>query len=281
MASIVVVNILALLLETLLFGVFVLLFVASTYFFLRKRPGAVPGGRGGRLYSLPTLWLSALMFVLVTTHWSVNVGMSFQAFVFFHGGSAPGDYFNDTTQILSILKYTILMVLLVVGDISIIYRLWVTWVNRTKYVMIPPITLFTGFVVSAVGFIHAYLGSHWQAGQPLDLFAKAVGGWIIGLCICTASTSLYCNAMISWVVWKVERAGKSLGTRRLATFRAITIESAILYTCWGSFYFMAWKIDSSISSIASDTLAQVTGITFMLINVRMGLISWQTDRDDV
>ncbi|KAF8884320.1 hypothetical protein BD779DRAFT_783911 [Infundibulicybe gibba] len=258
MASIVVVNILALLLETLLFGFFILLFATSTYFFLRKRPGAVSGGRGGRLYSLPTLLLSALMFVLVTTHWAANV-------------------------VLSILKYTILMVLLVVGDISIIYRLWVTWVNRTKYVMIPPITLFTGFVVSAVGFIHAYLGSHWQAGQPLDLFAKAVGGWIIGLCICTASTSLYCNAMISWVVWKVERAGKSLGSRRLATFRAITVESAILYTCWGSFYFMAWKIDSSISSIASDTLAQVTGITFMLINVRMGLISWQTefDRDGV
>ncbi|KAF8888874.1 hypothetical protein BD779DRAFT_435971 [Infundibulicybe gibba] len=240
---------------------------------LKGRRGTAAGQQAS-----PAVYLSIAMFTFVTLHWAVDLARSFQAFVFFRGGSDPGAFYSDTTQISAILKYGILMVLLMTGDITIIYRLWIIWGHR-GFVVVLPISLFVGFLVCAVGLIHGFLESH--AGQSRDAFAKANRQWIISLCVFTACTSLYCTSLISWKVWKMERATADLGGRWLAPLRAVTIESAIIYTCWGTFYYTTWQAGSLVNSIASDTLAPITGITFVLINVRMGLRKLLPSKEDV
>ncbi|KAF8888878.1 hypothetical protein BD779DRAFT_436117 [Infundibulicybe gibba] len=164
-------------------------------------PTMQPGSTGGRLYLKPALCSSVLMFLSVTSHWAINATTSFGAFSLFYGGSAPGDYYHDTMWLLTILKYRTLMVLLTTGDVSMIYRLWIVRSNHS-----------IRRILSAMGFMHGYLESN--TGQPQEVFVKAIGRWIVGLCVCSGVTSLYCSALISWAVLKMERATKSFGVRR-------------------------------------------------------------------
>ncbi|KAF8882469.1 hypothetical protein BD779DRAFT_1674996 [Infundibulicybe gibba] len=290
-------TILALSLESLLYGLFLSLFAASTFFLPRAQQRALQS-RPVRPHSTPTFYLSIAMLVLVTTHWALSIAISLEMMVFLRNRSASDIVYAGSSSMLA--KTCILVVLLMVGDISIIYRLWVVW-GHHKYVTIPPILLFIGHAISTVVILSKAASLPGRIAQDQAMGKLLAAPYAMAMC-----TSFYCTALVSWKVWKVERAvgGAANSGRqwlkvssmpimpsvilpsdgapdgRPQSFRAATIESAVLYSCWFTFFLATFLATSPLAPVASDTMAQITGIAFIAINVRVGLQKLSTPSND-
>ncbi|KAF8884317.1 hypothetical protein BD779DRAFT_1536982 [Infundibulicybe gibba] len=153
-----------------------------------------------------------------------------------------------------------LLTILLCAHINLIYRLWVTWEHRRTIIALPLILLI-GFIVYAGGFIATSGGFGWGHSQ-----------WSIGLYLCMASNNVYCTGLMSWKIWNIEKSAQSTTAHHILVFRTIVIESAMLYSLWSILLALTGGGTALLAgSMLADTLAPIAGITFMLINIRLGL----------
>ncbi|ESK88800.1 hypothetical protein Moror_17134 [Moniliophthora roreri MCA 2997] len=83
-------------------------------------------------------------------------------------------------------------------------------------------------------------------------------------------------ALIGYRIWWTERQSRYSGATRvgrsnLSSVLAIFIESALLYTSWTVAFIATYAAESRVESVIADCWAAMAGISFGLINVRIGL----------
>ncbi|KAH7904996.1 hypothetical protein BJ138DRAFT_1165566 [Hygrophoropsis aurantiaca] len=206
------------------------------------------------------------LFVTVTAHWILTVTRLFQAFVLYNDGSAPLSFYGDLSQLTKIVKTGFLAASLIVGDAMIIYRLWVIW-NHSVWVIIFPSCTLLGLAVCCIGITYQF--TKYTPGE--NVFLSQAGRWITSNCVFTICTNVYSTAMIAWKVWNTNRSARRFGGGSLLPILATFVESAALYTSWTIFFFASYQSHSNIQYPAVDIWCTASGISFMLINVRVGL----------
>jgi len=78
--------------------------------------------------------------------------------------------------------------------------------------------------------------------------------------------------MICWTLIRHDRRNYNQGlSSNILKVLAIFVESAIIYTAWTIFFFITYQFQSNIQFFAIDVYPSMAGISFMLINVRVGL----------
>ncbi|KAF9027348.1 hypothetical protein BDZ89DRAFT_987386 [Hymenopellis radicata] len=269
--------------ESLLYGICVVLFSASTYLHaLRHSRGAKPGQRTSRYLKPATgpMWTpifigTIVAFLAVTGQWISSVLRLFQAFRLYDDGNSPLEFYADRSQPSNIVKMTFILVALLVCDVMLIYRLWVVW-NFNRLVMSVPSLTIVGMTASAIGII--YNISRSVHGPVTDIFTSAAGQWIIGDIVFTFSTTMYCTAMITYRIWSINRLVEGSGGG-LNSVMALIAESAALYAVWTLFFLITFLSQSSLEVFCLDTIGHVSTIATLLINVRVGLGWAQTAFD--
>ncbi|KAF8884379.1 hypothetical protein BD779DRAFT_785098 [Infundibulicybe gibba] len=251
------INIACLGLESMLYGIFLTLFILS--FALRPRescPRAI-------LYS------SSFIFFIVSLHWVLSVAQSFQAFVFYRDGAAPVEFLSDVSQLLAVAKGGTYMIIVTIGDLAMIYRLWTVW-NRNKMVIILPIAMFVGQCVFAVVLVSESFTPHANLIHNPGVYASALTLGTIGLCMTTFCINVYSTALIACRIWRAEQSNGTINSK-FGFVITLLIESLALNSAWGVVYVIFYAARIWAAYIVADTQAPITGIAFVLINVRVGV----------
>ncbi|KAF9066629.1 hypothetical protein BDP27DRAFT_1297207 [Rhodocollybia butyracea] len=263
---------------SLLYGAFVVLFVTSMSIGVyrhSRRDTQLPRGnkkavRRARLNFLkrPLSMGSMAVFCIITVHFINSFTRFFDAVVNFEGGKAPLLYYNDLSRPSNLLRNGSLLASLILCDVMIIYRVYVIW-GYNIVVIIPSILSLTGFTVCAIGGTYEF--SRFEPG--MNIFVSMAKHWVDGDAFFTLATNLYSTVMIAWRIWSVNRGIKNLSNNRNSLMRVLSIfvESAAIYTSWALMFIIIYASGSNLQYPAVDMGPSIAGISFMLINLRIGL----------
>ncbi|TFK33517.1 hypothetical protein BDQ12DRAFT_700743 [Crucibulum laeve] len=263
--SLVAISLATVCVEWCLYGLFFALFCASMYaLILRQRSfSAQPKLRQVSSSLMPLILSSVLIFIFVTADVIFVFIRLFQAFMWYKNGSAPLEFYANLSQPTEVAKGFIIATAVVIADAMIIYRLWIVWSYNNAIIIFPTITLF-GATVCGIGT--TYQLTRYDMGE--NIFNSQTGRWI---------TSLSC---IAGRIIKINQKSISYGGASLTSIVAIIIESAAIYTTWTTFFFISYLSKSNLQFIGADCWSVISGISFMLINVRVALGWAQSGRNE-
>ncbi|KAJ7137747.1 hypothetical protein C8R44DRAFT_975738 [Mycena epipterygia] len=243
-------------LESFLYGIYLNLFVTSTYILVKRSKGA----HAPPLYRSTMFILSWALFLLVTANWILAVNKVFIGFIFFQGGSAAPAYFNDSRQVITEGVWVTTIISIIINDSMIIFRLWVVW-GRNKLVIVVPILSLIGVTVSTTLVVVTSWG--------VQSSAQVIG--FLPSFVCTLVTNIYCTGFIIWRIWTITKACTAVNGSNLNGLLAMLIESSALYTSWVLFYTVTEQITSDVQYVAFGAIPAVAGIANALIQARIGL----------
>ncbi|KIY50733.1 hypothetical protein FISHEDRAFT_24365, partial [Fistulina hepatica ATCC 64428] len=260
--------------ETFLYGNFFVLSATSTTLLCVRQAEIDRQNNGPSLKRNPFSVLRTPMFIgsvvitaLVTTHWITNVVSLFQAFIYFDDGQNPELYYADCSRPTYIIRTCIVCLNFVACDSMIfVCRLWIVW-NHSKRVIVFPIV--TVMAMAATGGVLTYEFTKFTA--TMNPFATEAGAFITCQTAFSLVTNVYCTSFIAWRILAVSRATRAVGSSDLLSVLANFIESAALYTIWSIVFGSIYWVESSMQIVFLNSMPSIAGISFMLINVRVGL----------
>ncbi|KAJ7261143.1 hypothetical protein C8J57DRAFT_1719882 [Mycena rebaudengoi] len=245
--------------STVLYGIYTVLFVASIYLLLNRHNGPNFPRYSLRSWSI-MFYSSCALFVIVTGHWIVNVCRAFTGFIYFHDGAV--DFFKDGTQPLTTAFNVFVGLAFVVGDSMIIYRLWIVW-GLNKLVIILPVM---SVIALAVSYSVLVVLRSRLAGQNISATKLVTPTSILTMVI-----NIYCTALIAYRIWTTTRGAVPVNQRNLMDVLAIVVESAALYTTLMVVYEITYQLGSQVQYAEIHFVPPIIGIANALIQVRVGL----------
>lgn len=264
-------ELLGLILQTLLYGVFLVLYVASLYFLYGGNFNTRRRGRQSPRPNKAVLLGGIALFLTVTPQWIIQVVRVWQAFI--HHSNMPNGpllYLSDLRAPLSIARLSLYVVEVFVSDLILIVRLWVVW-GRDRRIAAAPALTWMGLVVC--GCMYTYEISRLPAG--VNFFQSSSADWVAAGLALTLFTNIYCTGLLSWKIWSSHNALRRAMTHyRPSTARRIVatlIESAALYTISSLIIVITYFSQSFGSFTCIGLMAPLVGIAYCLIIVRYGI----------
>jgi len=258
-------------LQSLLYGVFLCLFSTASYFAIWQQHGPDAGSTKRRIIHRIPLFISiACLFVTVTTHFVLEVKLSCDALVYSGGGQAALDAYETLGNPVNLAQIAAMFISLAVCDAFLIYRLWVVWARGIRVTFFPSLT----FVASvACCVVTVWKLSYLKAASDIGLFTSMVGPWISADVVLTLLTNCYCSGLIAWKLWRMRNFVhfRRSGQLSVSWYLGMLIEAAALYVGIIILYFVVHLSGSPVQFFIQDAISPLSGITFMLINVRVGM----------
>ncbi|KAF8202648.1 hypothetical protein K438DRAFT_1965140 [Mycena galopus ATCC 62051] len=284
------VNLAGVILMTQFYGMYLILFISSTYLLFRHSKGQYT------VLMKSTMFISTIaLFLSVSGDWAVTVRRSFEGFIYFRDGAAANIYFISDSQASGTIGIVFVALSLCLTDFIIvslrssasfhlaknvtvatfgqIYRLWVVW-SHNRVVIVLPAMCFLGLAGSLISTT-IFGGTNVPADQNWTIVAN-----IAFIIVWASRTNAYCSVFIAWKVWETAREISPLGgidlmarhfARLLPYFVAIVVESAAIYTAWMIFLCVTHGLNSNLQIVFLSCLPTVGGITNALIYVRIAL----------
>ena len=213
----------------------------------------------------PLILANLLLPLTITTHWVLSLVRAVDAFERADKGQSARAYYDDLTSTLFVVKTAFVILTLIVGDGVMLYRMRTVFKYNRSTVVFPLCCTF-GFIACGIGTVFQFS----KLSTNRNVFLASIG------IVFTFITNVYCSAFIAWKIYKVNAATTSLIGKGLGGITAIIVESALIYTAWTIMFMGAYLSSSNLVYIFADTIPVITGISFMLINVRIGL-GWAMD----
>ncbi|KAJ6460314.1 hypothetical protein C8R45DRAFT_1029899 [Mycena sanguinolenta] len=207
-----------------------------------------------------------IVFITITAHWLLNVIRLYTAFHDCQAGClGPQRFYPDYSQSTEVLKYGLMTVSMLVGEVLIIHHLWVVWAFRSTIIIVPSITL-VGLTTFGVGL--TYQLSTYSSDD--STFKATFRRWCTGICFCGIGTWTYTTVFIWYKLWNTSRALTSLASgSSLGKVIRIFLASAALVSIWGLFHTVAFESDSNLQFLAVDCIPVITGISNLLVQIRL------------
>ncbi|KAI9066151.1 hypothetical protein FKP32DRAFT_1566426 [Trametes sanguinea] len=290
MVSVLAANLVSTFIECTLYGIFLILAFTSLGLLSGRKKQALGLRCNTSRLTLWPHWL-AFVFALIkspliatsivllftnTVHWVIAMCRVFFAVVDHETRDKATVYISDLSQGLEVGRTAlVLFVDMLLGDLIITYRTWLVWKRDYRAIIFPCITI-SGLIACGIGFLHEFKAlGHNSNG----IFTTTLGEWILGYCISTLVTGTYSpdtTVMIAYKIYAVNKLSKKTGLTTasgssLMVWLAIFIESAALYSAWALFFVIVYAARSPLQTIGSGCGPTMIGISFMLINVRVGL----------
>ncbi|KAH7886573.1 hypothetical protein F5I97DRAFT_2016915 [Phlebopus sp. FC_14] len=207
-------------LRSVLFGLYVILSSGCLYMLLRR-----PGPRGNRQPLNKTLLgITIVLFLLIASHWVVCVVRVFRAFIYYaeqKGG--PDAYLEYAGNPLYVVKTALNMLQVFVGDLTMVYRLYIVW-GRSWRIIVAPVITSIGLLTS--GLVVIYLFATISEGS--NIFAGTITHWVIAVFITTFVTNVVVSSLITFRIWSINRRVRSALHSNLMASPVIGIAFSLL-----------------------------------------------------
>ncbi|KAJ7655897.1 hypothetical protein B0H17DRAFT_1146351 [Mycena rosella] len=251
-------------LETLLYGIYLVLFVLSMYFLVQRENTAHANGSRPRS---PVRYLgfsfSVLLFVAVTGHWATTTSRIFFGFTQFQedlGGINIADFFNNPSHPTRTVQSWFLTASVLFGEALIIHRLWVVWMRTTGVIVFPVCCLVTstiGNILSVTFLTHNH-----------DVYADK---WLSINAYIILANNVYCTGLIGWKIWSVTRISEVSKGSTSRSFGVIIVESAAIFASWTVLFALTLYFKCDVQLVVIETTPTVIGVVNALIQTRVGL----------
>ncbi|KAJ7463034.1 hypothetical protein FB451DRAFT_1266698 [Mycena latifolia] len=260
------VNLAVVVLESLLYGVYALLSLFTVYLMMTRRrenlKQFLPAPHS-TFYS-PVALGTLTLFMVITSHWVINVVRLYLAFQGWEDGPGPQLFYADLSHTTEVLKYGFLVASWLTGDGFLIHRLWAIWEFRTRIIIFPTITLL-GLVGFGAGL--TYQLSTYSSND--NIFESAFRRWSTGLCFFSMLTGTYTMGFVHYKLWYMHRVLKSFGMTTSNTILRIMIDGAVLLIIPGLVHLVSYQCGSNLQVIAIDCTPVTIGISNLLIQIRL------------
>ncbi|EIW78939.1 hypothetical protein CONPUDRAFT_91325 [Coniophora puteana RWD-64-598 SS2] len=257
--SIQLATLISLLVQSILYGIFCMLFIASTYVLKQRQKAHVSISR-------PIAVAGPIMFVLASAHIATIFVRIVQAFIREPDKTGQQAVLNATSSVSYVIKTTLYMAQTVwVGDGFMVYRLHIVW-NGDKRVMIPMYIALVASMATSIASLHAC-----ATDVVIDVFGLQKWGYAtysMTLGVNFSGTSLIA-ARIMWNEKNVRRITVQ-GQSTLAAALVI-IESGAIYSLGTIVLLIFFRSGNYIHYVFGEALVQVVGIVFSMIILRIGL----------
>ncbi|KAL4255312.1 hypothetical protein AB1N83_013908 [Pleurotus pulmonarius] len=244
-------EILAIFLETLLYGIFFTLFWLTLIVLILR-------GESGRTQRRRLVPLGIVMMIIATAHLIIDFVRVVQAFVAEnnHPVDANG-YYEMISHPLHVVKTIFYVTQTLLGDAVVIWRCYVL-LDQRLLVLVPTATVLV--VNAAVGYIVCWSLS--QASPGSNIFHTA-SSWITTFFILTMCINITCTTAISWRIYTA-RSPLSTQTSLTPVLLAV-VESGALYASSVLALLISYLSGSNGQYPALDVVTPLVGITFCLI----------------
>ncbi|KAJ7648277.1 hypothetical protein DFH06DRAFT_1476323 [Mycena polygramma] len=213
----------------------------------------------------------ALIWILTTMHWIVNVYRAYVAFLVFPEG--PAAFFATFGHPSYTAKDVAYGTLSLVADTFATYRCYIVW-NRSWRVACIPGLLLLG--TTAVGYGSIYIVSRVQPGKPI--FLSNVAPWITSWFSMALVTNVACTGLIAYKIINTRQCvrglGISIGVGRkdpLAESLIVVVESAAIYSATLIVLLVSYVCGSNVQYVIIDLIIPVIAIAFTMILMRITL----------
>ncbi|KAG2040540.1 hypothetical protein BDR03DRAFT_130235 [Suillus americanus] len=242
-------------LECILYGFLVLMFIGTTWASTYKHD-----------VNRPIICVAILLFILSTAHIIVDIIRLEDGLVkyrnTFPGG--PAAFFQDISQPTFFTKNIIYAFQIMLGDGVLIYRCYVVW--RSIGIIILPSLLWCG--CSAATLIAPYYASQATGG---DVFTDQTRIWVMAVYALTLSTNLISSGLLAYRIWMMERKVSAMRATNgtLMPIVRVVVDAALIYSGMLLAMLICFVSDNNTQFILQDMkhLSDLTA-TFQWSTVR-------------
>ncbi|KAJ7672892.1 hypothetical protein B0H14DRAFT_3069200 [Mycena olivaceomarginata] len=256
---------LAIILETLFYGLFLFMFLTSTFVLYRKR---VRGQTSLlKAVNLPLLSISTIMFIFGTIHLGMDAYRTMELFVYYPRGPLAYLIASGTNTPLFVSKNVIYHAQTFLGDIFMIYRLYKVWAGN-KLICLPFILCFVASIAAGAGALATQ--TLRKSGQ--SIFNHPLHNWPLAAFLAmTLVVNTGCTVLIAYHIWSANRETKLLNVGTLVPVAVVMLESGLLYTIVTAIQLAMFLKSSAAYKIAQDAGMQIIGLIFCGIIASVGL----------
>jgi len=204
--------------ETLFYGVYLVVFATAVYFRKRATKGLTP--------SL-VIVVAFLMFAICTAHIAINLRRLIEGFILTQTKPQTLAYFYQFNDPLNVAKQFLWIFNNILADCVLVWRLWVVW-NGNLYVCIGPIILLLG----TTGFGLATAESFAIVKKGDTIFIKKLSERALGQYSLTLANNLIITGLIAGRVWYLTRNIRGLAMpvqKRYSRVILMIVESGMVY----------------------------------------------------
>jgi len=248
--------------ESILYGIFVVLFIASTFILLRKFRSA------NNTVNKPMLTASFTMFTLATVHVGVDLRRMLDAFLHSSDHGGPVAVLGRVDVPIYVLKSTAYAMQTLVGDAFILYRLHLVW-SGDRRVVFPILICFIASIGVGIGALQAFA----RASSDAPVFIIHLQRWIVSFFSLTLATNFSSTILIAIRIWWMHGRTKDLvrAGRSVLPAMVVIIESGSIYSVCLVILLSLYLSGSFSQYIVLDAVTQVIGVVFSLVIVRVAL----------
>uniref|UniRef100_A0A0W0EUK9 Uncharacterized protein n=1 Tax=Moniliophthora roreri TaxID=221103 RepID=A0A0W0EUK9_MONRR len=262
--------------EAIFWGMYTVLFWICIYVLLS--PHNLKQSGTSKL-NKPFIATASLMYLLSTMHFVNDFARGFVAFLEYGDKGGPKEYYEEISVWHYLFREALYMTTNIVADALLVYRLYVVWGRKRKFVF-GPIILVTATAV--FGYLTVWGFSRVEPGQ--NDHAASIYHWAVGL----FSLSLVTNVVV--VGWRIWLAGREVSNvldkkhgRKYNQALAIIIESGALCSVALMLNLILYVTRRNAVQITFDSTAQIMGIapTLTIVRVGLGLSQFQGNNTNV
>ncbi|KAJ6529005.1 hypothetical protein B0H19DRAFT_968826 [Mycena capillaripes] len=255
-------GLLSTLLEAVLYGFSVLMFMAALWIFLHRR-GTMP-------VNYPMITVACLLFTLSTIHLGVDFNRLVVGFVTL-GNSYPGGptaWFSNPSQRSFIIKNAVYTFQTVLGDGVVIYRCYMVW--RSFWIILVPLVLWAAVAIAGAGSVYSCT---LPSTVSNDIYARELGKWIKAFYCMTLSCNLLATALLAFRLWTIDR---NVNKTRLSKGIAIpvlmvVIDAGALYSFTVIAAVVCFALESNGQYVVLDMITPIISIAFYMVILRIGI----------
>ncbi|KAF9497668.1 hypothetical protein BDN71DRAFT_1444485 [Pleurotus eryngii] len=247
-------------LETLLFGAYLVVFATSCLtFFTSRRRGWLKGSLNKGI-----LTADLAMFLSINAHWALGIARLFEAFV--DDRTTALEYFQLISERKRVAKVALYAFQCLIADMIMVLRLYYVS-SKSLTICVLPILTTSGLAVAGSGLV-------WQSAtaQPYrDPFTS--GQWVWSCFTLTLSTTMYSTLVIAYKLWSSYKTLKNMNVNLFVDSPVphviqIIVESAALYSTCTFVSFVLFLARSNAHFAVLDLTSPIVGLVLCLIVVR-------------
>ncbi|KAI0049728.1 hypothetical protein FA95DRAFT_822753 [Auriscalpium vulgare] len=251
-------EIVALCLESVFFGIYIVLFIACLQVLFRRRTESG--------LNVPLVIVCFALVVLITWHQVIDAVRLVLAFKGNQSANQADEYYAHVTATLGVMKTAVYFVETMVSDVFILYRCYIVW-NRRWIVIALPVLLYVADC--GTGIASLYTMSLISTDVIFNDKQEQVTNSFFS---CTLALNAVCTGLIAFRIWWTQR--QNMATKvssNLSHVTMILIESGSIYLATLILLVATYSAHSVIFNIFLDLTSPVIGVVFSLIIVRVGL----------
>ncbi|KAG1831967.1 hypothetical protein DFJ58DRAFT_750415 [Suillus subalutaceus] len=249
--------IMSLVLESMLYGFSVLMFIGTIWALTYKRHI--------RDVNRPNTTVAVLLFALSTAHMVIDIIRTEEGLIQYSGSEVS---FAENSQNIFVINNTIVVLQALLGDGVVIYRCYVVW--QTVWVIILPSMLWCSVTVTGMYSIYSVSNTTSTVG---NVFSKVTQQWISAFSGLTIATNLLGSGLLAYRIWKIERNVTNSHTTKTTTtsILRVVMDAAILYSIALLCTLILMVCSNNGSLVMIDMLTPIISITFYMVIIRIAM----------